>query len=74
MVMTENGKRRAVIGDFGLVMKSGSKIDRKCGTPGYISPDVIREGNVSSVSDIFSAGIIFHILLTGRPLFVGVDV
>ena len=45
-----------------------------CGTPGYISPETFRmkRGDKTSVlSDVFSAGVVFHILLTGKYLFSG---
>lgn len=46
------------------------------GTPGYLSPEVIHSEKgmiVSSKSDVFSAGVVFHVLLMGRYLFDGKD-
>ena len=46
----------------------------RCGTPGYVAPEVIscKKGDRMTPScDIFSLGLIFHILLVKRPLFEG---
>ncbi len=67
-----------IIVDFGLAaysweneypMKTG-------GTPGYLSPEVINSekgASITSKSDVFSAGVVFHVLLMGRYLFDGKD-
>lgn len=65
-----------IIVDFGLAAKvdSNDYIFYRCGTPGYVAPEitVLQKGKkVSPVCDIFSAGVIFHILLTKKPLFEG---
>jgi calcium-dependent protein kinase len=47
----------------------------KCGTPGYVAPEILqlknRESKYSPVCDVFSAGVIFYKLLTGKSLFTG---
>lgn len=46
----------------------------QCGTPGYLSPEVLnlKKGQtITPKSDIFSAGAILHVLLTGKYLFDG---
>lgn len=47
----------------------------RCGTPGFVAPEVvnIRDLNIkySPVCDIYSAGLIFHILLLGKSPFNG---
>lgn len=65
-----------VIVDFGLAMDVDSEdyIFYRCGTPGYVAPEIIsckRGDRLMPECDIFSLGIIFHILLAKRPLFEG---
>ena len=62
--------------DFGLAAFCNAEdyIFYRCGTPGYVAPEVVKleKGQKISYScDIFSAGVIFHILLMARPLFGG---
>lgn len=65
-----------VIVDFGLAANVtwDDYLFYRCGTPGYVAPEVctLEKGKkISAVCDIFSFGVIFHIFLTGRPLFAG---
>lgn len=58
---------------------STNLIHRKCGTPGFIAPEVINmdseaTAESSSNSDIFSAGVIFYFLITKKMPFDGEDV
>jgi serine/threonine protein kinase len=48
-------------------------INQKCGTPGYVAPEILRSGGngYSYKCDIFSLGSVFFNLLTGRYLFGG---
>lgn len=43
------------------------------GTPGYVAPEILANESenhtYSEVCDIFSIGVIFHILLTGKSVF-----
>lgn len=41
------------------------------GTPRYMSPEQVRNDPVSAASDVFSLGLIFYELLTGRPAIAG---
>lgn len=63
-----------VIVDFGLA--TPADLDKylfyRCGTPGYVAPEIIElsdNKHIEPECDIFSAGVIFHILLTRRTLF-----
>ena len=41
------------------------------GSPLYMSPEQINDGNITSVSDIFSLGTLMYLLMTGRHPFFG---
>ncbi len=61
--------------DFGLSKIYSShnhKMSSQVGTAYYISPQVL-EGNYDEKTDIWSAGVILYILLTGEPPFNGAN-
>ena len=64
------------IADFGLATMLShpeEKLTLRCGSPGYVSPELLRNEGYNCSSDVFSAGVIFYVILTGRPLFKGQD-
>lgn len=58
------------IADFGFAVddRESSMLSR-CGSPGYIAPEILREEHYDEKVDIFSAGVICYILLTGIQPF-----
>ena len=65
-----------MIADFGLSTKANKEeyIFVRCGTPGYVAPEIISfkgKTGQQTISDIFSLGVIAHILATGRSPFSG---
>ena len=62
--------------DFGLAAKLKNpqeKLYHKCGSPGYVAPEVLNNEGYNCKADIFSAGVIFYVMLTGRSLFQGTN-
>lgn len=63
--------------DFGLATFADAEkyLFVRCGTPGFVAPEIINIRDMTAkskpVSDVFSAGLIFHCLLFGRPIFDG---
>ena len=60
------------LADFGL----STTVDRidpkmKCGTPGYVAPEIIAGKMYNFKSDIFSAGAVLYVLLSGCTPFPG---
>jgi serine/threonine protein kinase len=43
----------------------------KCGTPGYVAPEILKNEGYTSKCDIFSLGSLMFNLLTGFFLFSG---
>ena len=66
---TEDSK--ILVADYGLSeyeweLKEGSPV---CGTPGYLSPEVIARQPCTTAADVWSIGVIAYILLAGYPPF-----
>lgn len=55
---------QVVISDFGLAEFSQLKsyIYTRCGTPGYVAPEVLQDMKYNTKVDVYSAGIICYIL------------
>lgn len=49
--------------DFTLISKVKSHfVNQRCGTPGYIAPEVFEGKRYEPICDVFSAGVIYYIL------------
>ena len=64
--------------DFGLatVYDIPEYLFKRCGTPGFVAPEVINAPSGKNIHyspkcDVFSAGVIFYILLTEKSPFDG---
>ena len=70
---------RAKLADFGVArvnepegsQAEATRVGAMVGTPAYMSPEQTRGQKVDRRTDIFSAGILFYELLTGKKLFTG---
>jgi serine/threonine protein kinase len=67
MLSTHN---RVKLVDFGISQdKTSSEINRAIGSPSYMSPEQIQGKEIDRQSDIYSAGITFFELITGKLPF-----
>jgi len=58
--------------DFGIAHLDSSDLTQTgtcLGTPEYMSPEIVRGQKVDATSDVFSTGIVFYELITGRKPF-----
>src|SRR4051812_14352429 len=65
---------RVKILDFGLARGALSDVTRTgnvVGTPNYMAPEQIKGEEIDHRADIFSAGVVFYELLSGRKAFEG---
>ena len=69
---------KAYLVDFGLatICKKGNYIYKHCGTPGYVAPEILSINNkyVTPVADLFSLGIIFHLMLFRKFPYTSKDI
>ena len=63
------------ISDFGAALNTSSESTQitGIGSPAYMSPEQVREQPLSYQTDIFSLGVVFYQLLTGRLPFIGTN-
>ena len=59
--------------DFGFATyyKQTEGLKQVLGSPLYMAPEIVREQTYDSAVDIWSVGVIAHIMLTGCPPFFG---
>ncbi len=75
--MRASDSYECVIADYGLAEFADSEeyLFVRCGTPGYVAPEVINIKDMKTkytpICDMFSLGLIFHLLLLGRSVFKG---
>lgn len=65
------------IADFGLatyLTEEEKILYLRCGSPGYVAPELLDDRGYDTQADVFSAGVIMYVMLTGRPLFRGDNV
>ena len=63
-----------VVADFGLsdfYDPKGDYMFKRCGTPGYVAPEVLADKIYDYKVDSFSCGVIMFIILTGSSPFKG---
>ena len=63
------------IADFGLgaAVNQGELLFKRCGTPGYVAPEILVDAVYDQKVDVFSAGVILYILLAGMSPFKGLS-
>ena len=77
LLYPKKGDWNCVIADFGLseFVDEEEYLFLRCGTPGYVAPEVINIKDTctkyTTACDMFSLGLIFYLLLSGKSAFTG---
>ena len=79
----EEGDLKVKIADFGMAsyikgqgqqnVEYSSQLYMKCGTPGYVAPEILCGNGYNQKCDMFSMGSLMFNILTGLYLFSGDD-
>ncbi|KAL1154136.1 hypothetical protein V6Z11_A09G221100 [Gossypium hirsutum] len=72
LLATKSSSSPIKLADFGLAtyIKQGENLHGTVGSPFYIAPEVLT-GGYDEAADVWSAGVILYILLSGMPPFGG---
>ncbi|CAN1267372.1 Calcium-dependent protein kinase 13 [Linum perenne] len=72
LLATKSSSSQIKLADFGLAtyVKPGRSLHGTVGSPFYIAPEVLS-GGYNQTADVWSAGVILYILLSGMPPFWG---
>ncbi|MDP9263919.1 MAG: protein kinase, partial [Acidobacteriota bacterium] len=68
-----DGRGRARITDFGLAVRSDEAGGEIAGTPAYMSPEQLQGQPATTRSDVYSLGLLFYELYTGKRPFDAAD-
>ena len=74
LIFRDENLNSLVIIDFGLstTCRDGPQFTR-CGSPGYVAPEILNNQGYGCKVDIFSLGVIMYILLTSKFVFNAKD-
>lgn len=68
MLASPNDIQSLKIIDLGFATQERNRLNR-CGTPGYIAPEIFEIDSYTELCDIYSLGAVFHVLLSGQRMF-----
>ena len=76
ILLVSNPQGRVALSDFGIArvfgaveMKITAARDVAAGSPAYLAPEAIKEGKISTASDIYGFGTVLYEMITGKTPF-----
>jgi MAP/microtubule affinity-regulating kinase len=75
-ILVEESTRMVKLIDFGfsVVVAGGQRLKVFCGTPSYMSPEIVRKNEYDGKPvDVWALGVLLFVLLTGTFPFRGVS-
>ncbi|CAG9331414.1 unnamed protein product [Blepharisma stoltei] len=73
MMVSKNDDSNFKLVDFGLAHEVNESMTQRCGSPGYVAPEILRGFKYGAKVDTFSVGCVVYILLSGKMPFFGRD-
>ncbi|TNV74705.1 hypothetical protein FGO68_gene7204 [Halteria grandinella] len=76
ILLLDKDKLIVCIADLGLACRSTDtkqELTFRCGTPGYVAPELLKGFPYNNKSDVFSLGCLFFNLVASKMLFSGPD-
>ena len=72
-ILCEKGFQNIKVADFGLgkLVRPNTVLARKCGTISYVAPEVVSGGGYGKPADMWSVGVVMHLVLRGKLPFQG---
>ena len=70
-ILNNGGFQNVKVADFGLgkLVRPNTVLEKKCGTASYVAPEVLTGGGYSKPADMWSVGVIMHLVLRGKLPF-----
>jgi calcium/calmodulin-dependent protein kinase I len=71
IIFNNNSYEKVTLVDFGFMTKAKEYklLFTRCGTPGYVAPEVLADQDYDTAADMYSAGILFYALITKKNPF-----
>ncbi|CAK69350.1 unnamed protein product (macronuclear) [Paramecium tetraurelia] len=74
IILRKQSLSQFCVADFGLAdyfNKDGKYLFQRCGTPGFVAPEILRDEFYDFKVDVFSVGVIMYIIICGEEPFAG---
>lgn len=71
-MLDENDDSKILLADFGMAKEvTGAFLKLKCGSPGFMAPEMIHEPDYGTKIDVYACGLVLYTILSGISPFPG---